>query len=108
MTAALSIELPLPPELVEAIAERATELVLERLGTPAPVDAGPRYLHGAAKVAEYLGMPLGQVQKLTAAGVIPHRKPGGRCLYRTDELDEWLDDYYVGPARGLPRLRALP
>jgi excisionase family DNA binding protein len=102
----MELSIDVPAELVEAIAARAAELVLERIGAPTPVQ-GPRYLHGAAKAAEYLDVPLGQVQKLTAAGVIPHRKLSQRCLYRTDELDEWLDGYYEGPAVDLPRLRAV-
>jgi hypothetical protein len=100
------LSIALPPEALEAIAVRAAELAADRLTAAAPSE-GPRYLHGAAKAAEYLDMPLGQVQKLTAAGAMPHRKINQRCLYRTDELDEWLDDYYEGPPRELPRLRAV-
>jgi excisionase family DNA binding protein len=91
VSAAAALSIALPAEALEAIAVRAAELAAERLA-PAMEPHGPRYLHGAAKAAEYLDMPLGQVQKLTAAGAMPHRKIGQRCLYRTDELDEWLDD----------------
>ena len=100
--------LTVPIEIdLEAVAERVAEILAER--TPAAMpEQGPRWLYGAEKASEYLGVPIGQVQKLTAANVMPHRKLGGRNLYRTDELDAWLDGYYGVPARGLPALRAVP
>jgi excisionase family DNA binding protein len=101
--------LTVPPELFDAIVECAAELVLKRVGTLQPsTEPGPRYLYGAKKAAGYLNLPLGQVQKLTGAGAMPHRKLGGRNLYRTDELDQWLDGFFEGPPRGVPALRTVP
>jgi hypothetical protein len=98
------LALPLPPEFVEAIAKRAAELAFERLRAEQPEPAAQRWLYGAQAVAEYLGWPVGRIQKLTAAGRIPHHRleDEQRVTYRTDELDAWLDGFYEGPR---PRLR---
>jgi excisionase family DNA binding protein len=97
----------LSDELVEAIAERAAKLVLEDLATLSQSGGGARWLYGAQAAADYLGMPLGKVQKLTAARAIPHHRRNGeqRILYRTDELDEWVVRLY--DYEGPPRLRAV-
>ncbi len=92
---------PIPPELVEAVAVRAAELVVERLRDEQAAPDGPRWLYGAKAASEHLGWPVGRVEKLTAAGVLPCRRIGQRCSYRTDELDAFLEDHYEGP----PRLR---
>jgi excisionase family DNA binding protein len=98
----LSIELP--AELVEAIAQRAADLVLEQLAALSQ-PTGPRWLYGAQVAADYLGWPVGRVQKLTAAREIPHHRLEGeqRVTYRTDELDAWLGEHYEGP----PNLRLV-
>jgi hypothetical protein len=98
------LSIDVPAELVDAIAE----LVLERVRRELNVEQrsnGPRWLYGAKAAADYLSMPLGRVQKLTAAGKIPHHRLDGeqRVSYRTDELDACLDDHYEGP----PHLRAV-
>jgi hypothetical protein len=97
--------LEVPPELVDAIADLAAALVLERQAeTSAPVRR--RWLYGAQAAADYLGWPLGRVQKLTAAKRIPHHRLDDeqRVSYRTDELDAWLDGYYEGPP---PQVRSF-
>jgi hypothetical protein len=100
MSAGLTIELP--PETLEAIAQRAAEIVLEQLRQEQP-PGGRRALYGARAAAEYLGWPVGRVEKLTAANAIPcHRTAErGRVTYLTAELDEWLQERREGPARGL-------
>lgn len=88
----------LPPTFVETVAE----LVLERLHDklPAQQPASP-WLCGAKAAADYLGCGLDRVKRLTAAGVMPCRKQDGRCFYRRDEIDAWLDEHYEGPPRVL-------
>jgi excisionase family DNA binding protein len=90
------LNLTLPPELVEAIARRAAEIVgskrLESERTP--------WLT-LSEAADYLAWSKQRLYKLTAAGAIPHRKHGNRILFRSDELDLWLEDYREGPR--LPR-----
>jgi excisionase family DNA binding protein len=93
--------LQLPVGLLEAIVEQATERALERLRAEQINGNGCRWLYGAQAAADYLGWPVGRVQKLTAAKVIPHHRVDGeqRVSYRTDELDAWLDQFYEGPSR---------
>ncbi len=106
-----ALSISLPPELLEGIATRVAEIVLDQLDKQPRAKSicdGPRWIHGAQAASDHTSIPVGQVQKLSAAGAMPHRKIGGRNVYRTDELDDWLDDHYEGPARGVPRLRAVP
>ncbi len=51
------LQLPLPPAVFEAIARRATELALERLG-----DRGSPWLT-RAEAATYLGPPVSRLEK---------------------------------------------
>jgi excisionase family DNA binding protein len=69
-----------------------------RGGTPArPVPAcgaseSSPWLYGQQAAADYLGIPLATIQKLTAANAVPCYRdtPGGRLSFRRDELDRWL------------------
>jgi hypothetical protein len=96
----MTLSLPVPAEVVEAIAQRAAELVLRRYAEPNSISER-RWLYGARAAAEYLDWPVGRVQKLTAANSIPYHRLDGeqRVSYRTDELDGWLDGFYEGPPR---------
>jgi hypothetical protein len=101
------LSIAVPAELVDAIADMVLERVREELQIAQQSNGNaPRWLYGAKAAAGYLSMPLGRVQKLTAASEIPHHRLDGeqRVSYRTDELDAWLDEFYDGP----PRLRAVP
>lgn len=96
------LALTLPAEVVDAIAERAAQLVLEQLATLSR-DDGSEWIHGDKALAAYLGWPLGRVQKKTAAGVIPCHRVGQRKSYKRAEVDRALDEHYEGP----PRLRSV-
>src|SRR5689334_16585640 len=42
------------------------------------------------QAAEYLCLSADGIHRLTGAGVIPHVKISGRCLFNRYELDDWL------------------
>lgn len=77
----LPLALSLSPEAVEAIADRAAGLVLERLER----EASPWLTRERAAV--YLGLPLSRLEKDKA---IPCHRDGRRVLYHRDELDRFL------------------
>jgi excisionase family DNA binding protein len=56
----------------------------------------------AGEAADYLRFPLKRIYHLTSRGEIPHRKQDGRLLFRRDELDRWLNEFYAGPAGAGP------
>src|SRR5438034_2565605 len=85
-----SLTVTLPPQFVEAVAQRVAAL-LEQAQPTEPVSP---WICGARAAADYLGCSEDRMKKLTAAGAIPHRKQAGRVFYRRDELDDWLDDHY--------------
>jgi hypothetical protein len=74
------LALTLPAELVEAIAQRAAELVVEQLGNGSP------WLTREA-AARYLSLPVSRLEKDKA---IPCHREGRRVLYHRDELDAHL------------------
>jgi excisionase family DNA binding protein len=74
------LALPLPDELVEAIAQRAAEIVVEELG-----DGSPWLTREAA--ARYLSLPVSRLEKDKQ---IPCYREGRRVLYHRDELDAYL------------------
>lgn len=78
-----SVPLTLPPELLEAIAERAAEILADRLGEPSgylDVDAA----------AEFLACPKSRIYALVSAGRIPYEKDGSRLLFDRDELRAYV------------------
>lgn len=90
VTVPIAITVLLPAELIEAVALRAAEIVGAGLITNDPVSP---WLYGAKAAAEYLGMPLGRIEKLQAAGRIPcHLVGERRYAYRRDELDVWVTE----------------
>jgi helix-turn-helix protein len=78
--------LVVPPELIEALVAR----VVERL--PLPL-AGEPWV-GVAEVARHLGCRPQRVYDLVsrrATSGIPHRKEGGRLLFRLSQIDAWIE-----------------
>ena len=75
----------LPPDLLEAIAARAAELVEDRVGDlPEPwID-----VEGAA---QYLACKRQRVYDLVSQDRLEHRKDGRRLLFRRSWLDEYLE-----------------
>ena len=73
-----NLQLQLPPALLEAIARRAAELTLERLGD----DRSPWLTRRQA--AAYLGVPVSRLEKDRR---IPCHRDRGRVLYHRGELD---------------------
>jgi excisionase family DNA binding protein len=58
-----------------------------------------------AEVARYLGVPQSSIYKMTAKGVIPHVKLGGRVRFRRADVDRWLDLLVVSNERTLARAK---
>jgi hypothetical protein len=83
----VSLELPIPEELVEEIAARAAEIVLQRVRG----ELGERssWLAGAKQAASHLGWPVARVYRHLTE--IPHYRHGNRLMFRTDELDAWVE-----------------
>lgn len=80
----LSVAVPVPPELVEAVAVRVVELLADRL----PADRGG-YLD-ADGAAAYLARPKSRVYELVAAGRLAHYRDGRSLLFRPGDLDAAL------------------
>ncbi len=89
----LELSLSIPDELLTAVAERVAALALKRTES-ADKSASP-WLDAEAAAA-YIGIPGGQLYKLTAANAIPvHRRRRGQGLrFRREELDAWIEAEY--------------
>ena len=87
------LTLAVPEQLLQILAERIAELLLERSGEHAGT-VSP-WLDVNAATA-YLGFSRDKLYKLTAAHAIPFRKKrGGQgLLFHRDELDRWLEAEY--------------
>jgi excisionase family DNA binding protein len=86
--------MPVPGELIDAIAERVAEIVLERLSNGAPT-AG-RWMR-SAEAAEYLGWSRSALYDRVSRRAMPHYKVDGILLFKRDELDAWLEQYREEP-----------
>jgi hypothetical protein len=82
---AAPLTLPLPPELVEQIAQRAAEMVAaQRLG--------PEPWLTAEQAAAHLAISTSQLYSLCSARRVngfPVTKEGSRSYFKASELDRW-------------------
>jgi excisionase family DNA binding protein len=84
--AAPGLSLGVPPELVEAIAQRAAEIVLEQQGAAAEP---PGYLD-VDGAAAFLACPTSRIYRLVSAKRIPHHRDGSRLLFDRGELRDYV------------------
>lgn len=82
----MKAELSLPPELVEAIAQRAAELVLEHGGATGDL---PEFLT-PEQAAAYLCCEPQRIYDLCSDGRLRRYKDGSRLLLRRVELEEYV------------------
>jgi excisionase family DNA binding protein len=89
----LELSLRIPEELLTAVAERVAALALKR--DESATEAASPWLDAEAAAA-YIGIPRGQLYKLTAANAIPVRKRrrGQGLRFRREELDAWIEAEY--------------
>lgn len=87
------VTLALPPALLDAITERAAEVVLERLRAEA--EAPPRMLT-VPEAAAFLRAKPQRVYDLLSDGRLTRQKDGRRVLVDRQELERYLDG---GPGR---------
>jgi excisionase family DNA binding protein len=82
--------LPVPQELVDAIAD-AVVARLEQRGLAAGRASDEDRWMTTAEAADYLGMPLASLHKLTAGRELPFSQegPGARCYFKRSALDAW-------------------
>ena len=93
------LTLSLPDELLQALAQRMAEAMLEQTGA-LPATESPWLDFRSAM--SYRGFSRNKLYKLTAARAIPFRKKqdGQGLLFHRDELDRWLDRAYPSTGCG--------
>jgi hypothetical protein len=82
----VSLTLAVPEELVEAIAERAAQIVVERLDVD--LQAWPEWM-GIETASRYLDISPERLRKLQARRQLPYHQegPGCRVFFNRHELD---------------------
>ena len=76
------LTLAIPPELLEAIAGRAAEIVSDHAEAESWI--------GVEQAAEHLACGTSRIYSLVSAGRIPFERDGSRLLFRRSALDAWL------------------
>lgn len=84
MDARVRFECEIPPEVAEAIALRAAQLVESRVD-----EVGPWLT--ASEAADYLRCPVSRINAFTSARRIPVHRDGSRLLFGRNELDLWIE-----------------
>jgi excisionase family DNA binding protein len=87
------ISLPIPDELIEALARRVAELVLVEMDNHLRPLQG-RWLR-AKEAAIYLGWTRSALYSRVHDQSIPHYKVDRMLLFKRDELDRWLEQHRV-------------
>jgi excisionase family DNA binding protein len=80
-----TLSIDVPPEWVEAVAERVLEILEGR---------GARDREGYLDVpgaAEFLACPTSRIYALVSADRIPHHRDGSRLLFDRAELRAWVE-----------------
>jgi excisionase family DNA binding protein len=80
------VNLALPDEFVDAIAERVAELLANHESSQ------PEAWIGVEEAADYLACPRSRIYALVSKRAIPHRKDGSRLLFRRSELDSFIEN----------------
>jgi excisionase family DNA binding protein len=93
------VSLPIPDELIDALARRLAEIVLTEMEADLRPSQG-RWLR-AKEAADYLGWTRSALYARVHAHSVPHYKIDRMLLFRRDELDRWLDEHRVEPWSGL-------
>jgi hypothetical protein len=80
--------LPVPDSLIEVVAERAAELVADRL----EARDGSGWLRGADAIAAYIDAPTSRVYALAACKPqrIPVHRDGSALVAKRSDLDGWM------------------
>jgi hypothetical protein len=82
---AVNLRLDLPPEIVEQLVALVAARVVAELREEG---SRGRWLTGAAAAADYLGCSPKRIYNRLHE--IPHARDGGRLMFNTYDLDEWL------------------
>lgn len=87
------LQLTIPDELIEQLAQQILERLDQRQAATDPPTFPWLTLNQACT---YLGLSRNALYKLTAARAIPcHKKQGGQGLrFHRDELDQWMQEQY--------------
>jgi excisionase family DNA binding protein len=80
------LTLDVPPDLVEAIAQRAAEIVAARLG---PAEREPWM--NSEQAAAYLGCKRQRIHELVHERRLTYRKDGSRLLFRPSDLERYVE-----------------
>lgn len=78
------LSLDVSDEVIEAIAQRAADLLAERTSRE------PERWIGVEEAAAHLGCPRSRIYRLVSRRAIPYQKDGNRLLFRRSLLDEWV------------------
>lgn len=81
------LALTLPPEFIDALAERVAAIITDR-----QEPAADGWLRGADAIAAYIDAPPSRVYALASARRIPVERDGSALIARRSELDRWLRD----------------
>lgn len=81
-----ALELPVPHELIDALAERVADIILERVthGTTGPI--GSPWMR-SAEAADYLGWSRKALYRRVSRKEMPDYKVDGILLFKRRELD---------------------
>ena len=82
----MTVSLEFPDAIVEAIAQRAAEIVLEQSSTP--VSDG---FMNVEQAAEFTGLKASSIYKLTSLRRIPHKKVGAKLIFDRAEIKDWVE-----------------
>jgi excisionase family DNA binding protein len=82
----MNLTVDVSEEMIEAIAQRAAEIVLSA-STDAEVATGYVDVAGAA---DFLACPTSRIYSLVSAKRIPHHRDGSRLLFDRQELRDYV------------------
>jgi excisionase family DNA binding protein len=96
----MKAELTLPPELVEAIAQRVAELLKPILAHKK--DEAEDVIFDVPSLAEYLKVTSKWIYERTHLKEIPYIKVNGLLRFRKRDIDKWLNTFNV-PSVSTPK-----
>jgi hypothetical protein len=83
------LTLDITDDMLEQIARRAAELVVESQG---PITGEDAWLRGAERIGAYIDAPASRVYALASSDRIPVERDGSALIAQRSKLDTWVRD----------------
>ena len=101
----MKIEIDLPPEIIDLIADRVIEKIKPLLSVKENREKEQDEIFNIRSLSYYLKVSNKWINELIRANEIPYTKIKGQIRFKKSEIDKWYRKHSVMPAKRIYRRR---